>query len=60
MQRVQDDVPVPQLHHRPRGASEPGRDRQLDNLRFLCGACNSLKGDRPMEYLVARLKETAA
>ncbi len=23
----------------------------------LCGHCNSIKGDRPQEYLVARLKE---
>ncbi len=34
--------------------SRGGTDH-LDNLQFLCGACNSLKGDRPMEYLVARL-----
>ena len=31
----------------------------LDNLQLLCGACNSLKGDRPQEYLLARLKEMA-
>ena len=30
-----------------------------DNLQLLCGACNSLKGDRPQEYLTARLKEIA-
>ena len=29
-----------------------------DNLQMLCGACNSLKGDREQSYLVARLKET--
>ena len=28
-----------------------------DNLQLLCGACNSLKGDRPQEYLIARLRE---
>ena len=32
----------------------------LDNLQLLCGACNSLKGDRPQEHLMARLAETAA
>ena len=39
--------------------SKGGTDH-LDNLQLLCGACNSLKGDRPQEYLVARLKETEA
>ena len=29
-----------------------------DNLQMLCGACNSLKGDREQSYLVARLKKT--
>ena len=37
--------------------SRGGTDH-LDNLQLLCGAY-SLKGDRPQEYLVARLKETA-
>ena len=36
--------------------SRGGTDH-LDNLQLLCGACNSLKGDRPQEYLIARLKE---
>ena len=27
------------------------------NLQLLCGRCNSVKGDRTMEYLIARLKE---
>ena len=31
-----------------------------ENLQLLCGACNSLKGDHDMPYLVARLKETVA
>ena len=38
--------------------SRGGTDH-LDNLQLLCGACNSLKGDRPQEYLIARLKEMA-
>ncbi len=29
----------------------------LDNLQLLCGSCNSIKGDRTMEYLKTRLKE---
>ncbi len=36
--------------------SRGGTDH-VANLQLLCGACNSLKGDRPMEYLVARLAE---
>ena len=36
------------------GAVE-GWDSHLDNLQLLCAHCNSLKGDRPMEYLRARL-----
>ena len=29
----------------------------LDNLQLLCSSCNRIKGDRPHEYLVARLAE---
>lgn len=28
----------------------------LENLQLLCGNCNSIKGNRPMEYLLARIK----
>ncbi len=38
--------------------SRGGTDH-LENLQLLCGACNSMKGDRPQEYLMARLKEMA-
>ena len=38
--------------------SRGGTDH-LENLQLLCGACNSLKGDRPQEYLMARLAEIA-
>ena len=34
--------------------SKGGTDH-VENLQLLCGHCNSLKGDRPMEYLLARL-----
>ena len=37
--------------------SRGGMDH-IENLQLLCGHCNSVKGDRPMEYLMARLKET--
>ena len=36
-------------------AKSKGGTDHLDNLQLLCGHCNSLKGDRPMEYLRARL-----
>ncbi len=36
--------------------SKGGTDH-LDNLQLLCGNCNRIKGDRPQEYLAARLQE---
>ena len=32
-------------------------DHASQELQLLCEACNSLKGDRPQEYLIARLAE---
>ena len=32
----------------------------LENLQLLCGSCNSIKGNRPMEYLNAVLKRRKA
>lgn len=34
--------------------SKGGTDH-IDNLQLLCGHCNSVKGNRDMEYLIARL-----
>ena len=34
-----------------------GGTDHIENLQLLCGHCNSIKGDRPQEYLVARLRE---
>ena len=36
--------------------SRGGTDH-LDNLQLLCAHCNRIKGDRPQEYLVTRLKD---
>ncbi len=36
--------------------SHDGADH-LENLQLLCAHCNRVKGDRPQEYLVARLRE---
>lgn len=33
-----------------------GGGHELENLQLLCGYCNRMKGTRPMEYLMARLK----
>ena len=33
-----------------------GGGHELENLQLLCSNCNRKKGDRPMEYLMARLK----
>ena len=38
--------------------SRGGTDH-LENLQLLCSHCNRLKGDRPQEYLIARLAEIA-
>ncbi len=39
-------------HRTPK--SRGGTDH-LDNLQLLCSSCNRIKGDRPMEYLMAQL-----
>ena len=36
--------------------SRGGADH-IENFPLLCGHCNSVKGDRPQEYLVTRLRE---
>ena len=37
--------------------STKGGTDHISNLQLLCGACNSLKGDRPHEYLLACLTD---
>ena len=34
-----------------------GGGDHIDNLQLLCAHCNRVKGDRPQEYLAARLRE---
>ena len=36
-----------------------GGSDHIDNLQLLCGHCNRVKGNRPMEYLLAQLGDTA-
>ena len=38
-------------------AERRGGTDHIENLQLLCGHCNSVKGDRPQEYLAARLRE---
>ncbi|MXW62114.1 MAG: hypothetical protein F4003_10090 [Acidimicrobiaceae bacterium] len=37
-----------------------GGSHHLKNLQLLCGHCNRVKGDRPMEYLLAQLPRVLA
>ena len=41
-------------HRIPQSA---GGTDHIDNLQLLCAHCNRLKGDRPQEYLIARLNQ---
>ena len=34
-----------------------GGQDNIENLQLLCAHCNRVKGDRPQEYLMARLRE---
>lgn len=37
-----------------------GGTDHIENLQLLCGSCNSIKGDRPMQYLRVRLARLSA
>ena len=46
------DLTIDHVVPRSRGGTD-----HLENLQLLCAACNSIKGDREMAFLMARLKE---
>ncbi len=50
IQHLETDHIVPTSH---------GGNHERDNLQLLCGHCNRVKGDRPMEYLKAKMKALA-
>ena len=55
-QRLPQRVPIPRAGGRPHHTHSSGKDN-IENLQLLCAHCNGVKGDRPQEYLVARLRE---
>ena len=50
IQHLEIDHIIPQVQ---------GVSHERDNLQLLCGHCNRVKGDRPMEYLTAKIKAAA-
>ena len=50
IQHLETDHIVPTSH---------GGNHERENLQLLCGHCNRVKGDRPMEYLKAKMKAIA-
>ncbi len=39
--------------------SSHGGGDHIKNLQLLCGSCNRIKGNRPMEYLTSRLQHSS-
>ncbi len=39
--------------------SSHGGGDHIENLQLLCGSCNRIKGNRPMEYLMSRLQHSS-
>ena len=57
MQRVPQRVPLPPPRGGPIIPIGGGGQDNIESLQLLCGHCNRVKGDRPQEYLMARLRE---
>ena len=46
------NMTIDHIHPRSKGGTDAP-----ENLQLLCGACNSMKGDRSQTYLIGRLQE---
>ena len=57
MRRLQGLLPFKPFEVDHRVLRSRGGTDHLDNLQLLCSSCSRIKGDRPQEYLAARLAE---
>ena len=55
--RRADETPKSYAAFRAYVALGARRSGHFDNLQLLCGACNSVKGDRPHAHLIATLQK---
>ena len=51
----ENEYPIKDFHIDHEIPKAKGGQDNIENLQLLCKNCNSVKGDRPMEYLLARI-----